>query len=58
MRQNTPHPKELRDKAKKLLAKNRTDEGPSVSSNLDTLAEEVSERRKRVGVNLSNILDE
>ncbi|XP_073815402.1 protein lap4-like isoform X16 [Musca autumnalis] len=25
-RQNTPHPKELRDKAKKLLAKNRPDE--------------------------------
>ncbi|XP_046807518.1 protein lap4-like [Lucilia cuprina] len=39
-RQNTPHPKELRDKAKKLLAKNRTDEAPGVSSNLDTLTEE------------------
>lgn len=41
MRQNTPHPKELRDKAKKLLAKNRSDEAPGISSNLDTLTEEV-----------------
>ncbi|KAM7362441.1 scribble planar cell polarity protein isoform 10-T12 [Cochliomyia hominivorax] len=51
MRQNTPHPKELRDKAKKLLAKNRTDEGPGVSSNLDTLTEEKHPQMVRQDLN-------
>lgn len=39
IRQNTPHPKELRDKAKKLLAKNRSDEG---GASLEPLSEEVN----------------
>ncbi|XP_075148446.1 scribble planar cell polarity protein isoform X3 [Haematobia irritans] len=37
IRQNTPHPKELRDKAKKLLAKKGTDDG---GDNLEPLSEE------------------
>lgn len=41
VRQNTPHPKELKLKAHKLFAKekNKADDG----GNLDTLSEEVSE---------------
>lgn len=40
VRQNTPHPKELKAKAHKLFAKekNKVDE----SGNLDTLSEEVN----------------
>uniref|UniRef100_A0A1B0AWP7 Uncharacterized protein n=1 Tax=Glossina palpalis gambiensis TaxID=67801 RepID=A0A1B0AWP7_9MUSC len=39
IRQNTPHPKELKAKAQKLLAKSRHED---TSSNLDTLNEEVT----------------
>lgn len=40
VRQNTPHPKELKEKAHKLFAKEKSkvDDG----ANLDTLSEEVS----------------
>ncbi|XP_046805854.1 uncharacterized protein LOC111674587 isoform X4 [Lucilia cuprina] len=54
-RQNTPHPKELRDKAKKLLAKNRTDEAPGVSSNLDTLTEEKHSPMMRQDLNSTTV---
>lgn len=40
VRQNTPHPKELKLKAHKLFAKDKGTKDES--SNLDTLSEEVS----------------